>query len=226
MLEQLCGACLRAPSNPKPTDGARSGRQPSYAALCGAGAAALRHISGCSGVHRTCIARQGRDACGESGWGALSARMDRLQLAEMQQCKLELICCEPQGWRLTGAQAGAAASSGRSPVLGTASKAKLSLWSAVPACVADLGPSSSTLTPQTPLSRRRGCWAAALAGRMPMPTHINGRPVKTGQWTDAEDALLAEWQAKLGNRCALWPLWSAASVFWWHCRFSAGRQPF
>ncbi len=37
---------------------------------------------------------------------------------------------------------------------------------------------------------------------MPMPTHINGRPVKTGQWTDAEDALLAEWQGKLGNRCA------------------------
>lgn len=36
---------------------------------------------------------------------------------------------------------------------------------------------------------------------MPMPTHINGRPVKTGQWTDAEDALLAEWQGKLGNRC-------------------------
>jgi len=35
-----------------------------------------------------------------------------------------------------------------------------------------------------------------------MPTHINGRPVKTGQWTDAEDALLAEWQGKLGNRRA------------------------
>jgi len=35
-----------------------------------------------------------------------------------------------------------------------------------------------------------------------MPAHINGRPVKTGQWTDAEDALLAEWQGKLGNRRA------------------------
>ena len=45
-----------------------------------------------------------------------------------------------------------------------------------------------------------------------MPTHINGRPVKTGQWTDAEDALLAEWQAKLGNRCALWPPRSAAAL--------------
>ncbi|KAK9846618.1 hypothetical protein WJX81_007698 [Elliptochloris bilobata] len=53
--------------------------------------------------------------------------------------------------------------------------------------------------------RGQACWAAALPGKMPMPTHINGRPVKTGQWTDAEDALLAEWQGKLGNR------WSAVA---------------
>ncbi len=37
---------------------------------------------------------------------------------------------------------------------------------------------------------------------MPMPTHINGRPVKTGSWTPEEDDLLAEWQAKVGNRSA------------------------
>lgn len=47
---------------------------------------------------------------------------------------------------------------------------------------------------------------AATLGKMPMPTHINGRPVKTGQWTDAEDALLAEWQGKLGNRCTPPPI--------------------
>ena len=35
-----------------------------------------------------------------------------------------------------------------------------------------------------------------------MPTHINGRPVKTGSWLQEEDDLLAEWQAKLGNRSA------------------------
>ena len=35
---------------------------------------------------------------------------------------------------------------------------------------------------------------------MPMPTHINGKPVKTGSWTPAEDKLLGEWQGKLGNR--------------------------
>lgn len=57
-----------------------------------------------------------------------------------------------------------------------------------------------------------------------MPTHINGRPVKTGQWTDAEDTLLAEWQAKLGNRCALLPPRSVASLVLWHCRLGAGRQ--
>ena len=34
-----------------------------------------------------------------------------------------------------------------------------------------------------------------------MPTHINGRPVKTGSWVQEEDDLLSEWQAKLGNRC-------------------------
>jgi hypothetical protein len=35
-----------------------------------------------------------------------------------------------------------------------------------------------------------------------MPTHINGRPVKTGSWLQEEDDLLAEWQSKLGNRQA------------------------
>ena len=35
-----------------------------------------------------------------------------------------------------------------------------------------------------------------------MPTHVNGRPVKTGAWTQEEDDLLAQWQAELGNRCA------------------------
>lgn len=38
------------------------------------------------------------------------------------------------------------------------------------------------------------------SSRMPMPTHINGRPVKTGSWLQEEDDLLAEWQSKLGNR--------------------------
>lgn len=33
-----------------------------------------------------------------------------------------------------------------------------------------------------------------------MPTHVNGKPVKTGSWTAQEDKLLGEWQAKLGNR--------------------------
>lgn len=40
---------------------------------------------------------------------------------------------------------------------------------------------------------------------MPMPTMVNGRPVRTGSWEPAEDQALAEWQAKLGNRCALVP---------------------
>eukprot|EP00884_Botryococcus_braunii_P013629 jgi/Botrbrau1/22267/Bobra.0138s0027.1 len=40
---------------------------------------------------------------------------------------------------------------------------------------------------------------------MPMPTHINGKPVRTGAWTSQEDKLLSEWQAKLGNR------WSAVA---------------
>jgi hypothetical protein len=35
---------------------------------------------------------------------------------------------------------------------------------------------------------------------MPMPTHINGKPVRTGAWTAQEDKLLSEWQAKLGNK--------------------------
>ncbi len=35
---------------------------------------------------------------------------------------------------------------------------------------------------------------------MPMPERINGLPVKTGAWDDAEDDLLARWQAELGNR--------------------------
>jgi len=35
---------------------------------------------------------------------------------------------------------------------------------------------------------------------MPMPDRINGLPVKTGAWDDAEDDLLARWQAELGNR--------------------------
>jgi hypothetical protein len=34
-----------------------------------------------------------------------------------------------------------------------------------------------------------------------MPTTINGLPVKTGAWDDAEDELLAKWQGELGNRC-------------------------
>jgi hypothetical protein len=33
-----------------------------------------------------------------------------------------------------------------------------------------------------------------------MPERINGLPVKTGAWDDAEDDLLANWQAELGNR--------------------------
>ena len=35
---------------------------------------------------------------------------------------------------------------------------------------------------------------------MPMPTHVNGRPVKTGAWTQEEDDVLALWQGELGNR--------------------------
>lgn len=78
VLEQFRCACLRAPSNPKPTDGAYSGLQSARAALRGVGAAALRYISGCPGVHRTCIARQGRDACGGRLGSSHSARIDRL----------------------------------------------------------------------------------------------------------------------------------------------------
>lgn len=33
-----------------------------------------------------------------------------------------------------------------------------------------------------------------------MPKYVNGKAVKTGSWTPEEDNLLAEWQAKLGNR--------------------------
>ncbi|KAK9820139.1 hypothetical protein WJX72_006542 [[Myrmecia] bisecta] len=40
---------------------------------------------------------------------------------------------------------------------------------------------------------------------MPMPTTVNGKPVKTGSWTVEEDRLLAEWQGKVGNR------WSAVA---------------
>ena len=55
---------------------------------------------------------------------------------------------------------------------------------------------------------RRSCWrfwwsavsVKTLVSRMPMPTHVNGKPVKTGSWTLQEDKLLGEWQAKLGNR--------------------------
>ena len=35
---------------------------------------------------------------------------------------------------------------------------------------------------------------------MPMPSHVNGKPVKTGSWTAVEDKLLGEWQGKFGNR--------------------------
>ena len=35
---------------------------------------------------------------------------------------------------------------------------------------------------------------------MPMPSHVNGKPVKTGSWTVQEDKLLADWQRKYGNR--------------------------
>ena len=58
-----------------------------------------------------------------------------------------------------------------------------------------------------------------------MPTHINGRPVKTGQWTDAEDALLAEWQAKLGNRCALTASSERGSASLWQFRLGARARP-
>jgi hypothetical protein len=37
---------------------------------------------------------------------------------------------------------------------------------------------------------------------MPMPTTVNGLPVRTGSWEPAEDRALAEWQAQLGNRWA------------------------
>jgi hypothetical protein len=35
---------------------------------------------------------------------------------------------------------------------------------------------------------------------MPMPTTVNGLPVRTGSWEPAEDRALADWQAQLGNR--------------------------
>jgi hypothetical protein len=47
-----------------------------------------------------------------------------------------------------------------------------------------------------------------------MPTHINGRPVKTGSWTPDEDELLAEWQAKLGNRSVKQHLFTASRRHW------------
>ena len=40
----------------------------------------------------------------------------------------------------------------------------------------------------------------ATCAAMPMPTHVNGKAVKTGSWTPHEDSLLAEWQSILGNR--------------------------
>lgn len=36
---------------------------------------------------------------------------------------------------------------------------------------------------------------------MPMPTTVNGLPVRTGSWEPVEDRALADWQAQLGNRC-------------------------
>ncbi|KAK9867627.1 hypothetical protein WJX84_006104 [Apatococcus fuscideae] len=50
-----------------------------------------------------------------------------------------------------------------------------------------------------------GCRPTGSHCAMPMPTTVNGRPVKTGSWTPQEDKLLADWQAKLGNR------WSAVA---------------
>ena len=39
---------------------------------------------------------------------------------------------------------------------------------------------------------------------MPMPTTVNGLPVRTGSWEPAEDRALAEWQGQLGNRWELY----------------------
>lgn len=36
--------------------------------------------------------------------------------------------------------------------------------------------------------------------KMPMPTHINGLPVKTGAWEPLEDEMLCKLQGELGNR--------------------------
>lgn len=35
---------------------------------------------------------------------------------------------------------------------------------------------------------------------MPMPSHINGLPVKTGAWEPSEDEALCRLQGELGNR--------------------------
>jgi hypothetical protein len=45
---------------------------------------------------------------------------------------------------------------------------------------------------------------------MPMPTTVNGLPVRTGSWEPAEDRALADWQAQLGNK---WGAVPAAAVW-------------
>ena len=57
-----------------------------------------------------------------------------------------------------------------------------------------------------------------------MPTHINGRPVKTGSWVQEEDDLLSEWQAKLGNRLASYLLSLVVQLLASQCRLPSSAR--
>ena len=47
--------------------------------------------------------------------------------------------------------------------------------------------------------------AGLAAGPCTMPQSTAGKALKSGSWTVQEDKLLADWQAKYGNRCQLAP---------------------